>query len=341
MSVFSDRKAELTAAATNDNGKGRWWHSNRSKHWLDKRLPPANSVTLGLRSIFILPTGEGLVFALMMVVMIVAAINYQNSLIFSVTFLLGSLFIVSILHTYRNLSGLTLAAGSTRAAFAGEDAEFSVIISRYGERTFEAIHLGWKDSRLLLVDLVDDEESKIRLYVTTSERGRLTPGRLLVQTNYPVGLFRAWSWVDLDMSTIVYPRPLFAGSVPPALGISTEGELLRREGVDDFIGLREYQEGDGLRHIAWKSYARTNQLFTKQFAAYMDRRVWLEWDYFSGMDRENRLSRLCYWVVQLAKTSNSYGLRLPDQEIAPATGAEHREEMLKALALFQLESLSD
>ncbi|HJN49127.1 MAG: DUF58 domain-containing protein [Pseudomonadales bacterium] len=323
--------------STNESSRGEPRQSHRSENWLDRRLPPANSVTLSLRTVFILPTREGMIFALMLFVMVIAAINYQNSLIFSITFLLGSLFVVSILHTYRNLSGLTLSAGSTRAAFAGEDAEFSVIVSRQGDRTFEAIHLGWKDSMLRIVDLVDDEESKVRLYVGTSKRGILTPGRMLVQTFYPVGLFRAWSHVDLDMSTIVYPRPLFAGSVPPALGSSKEGDLLRREGVDDFIGLRDYQDGDGLRHIAWKSYARTHELFTKQFAAYMDRRVWLEWDYFRGMDRENRLSRLCYWVVQLAKSSDAYGLRLPGLEIAPASGTEHREEVLKALALFELE----
>jgi|TARA_B100000315_G_scaffold260862_1_gene326505 uncharacterized protein (DUF58 family) len=305
---------------------------------LDRRLPPANSVTLGLRSVFILPTREGLIFSVMLVVMTIAAINYQNSLIFSIAFLLGSLFVVSILHTYRNLSGLTLSAGSTRSAFAGEDAEFSVIASRYGERTFEAIQLGWKDSLLQMVDLVDDEESKVRLYVDASQRGILTPGRLLVQTYYPVGLFRAWSHVDLDMSTIVYPRPLHAGPIPPALGSNNDGELLRREGVDDFTGLREYQDGDGLRHIAWKSYARTNELFTKQFAAYTDRRVWLEWDHFTGMDRESRLSRLCYWVVRMANTTSAYGLRLPGLEISPASGAEHREKALTALALFELDS---
>jgi uncharacterized protein (DUF58 family) len=327
--------------SSDDNGSVRPWKSNQSRNWLDRRLPPANSVTLGLRTIFILPTREGVFFAIMMFFMMIAAINYQNSLIFATTFLLGSLFVVSILHTYRNMSGLTIAAGSTRAAFAGEDAEFSVVLSRHGERTFEAIHLGWNDSMLQVTDLVDDAESKIRLYVETARRGRLNPGRLLVQTYYPVGLFRAWSWVDLDMSALVYPRPLFAGSVPPAFGNSNESQLLHREGVDDFFGLREYRKGDGLRHIAWKSYARTNQLFTKQFAAFVDRRVWLEWDYFTGMDRESRLSRLCYWVVQLSKTSSAYGLRLPGMEIAPASGAHHREKVLKALALFDLEKVGD
>jgi uncharacterized protein (DUF58 family) len=117
-----------------------------------------------------------------------------------------------------------------------------------------------------------------------------------------------------------------------------EGELLSREGVDDFYGLKEYQAGDPLRHIAWKSYARSNELLTKQYAAFVDRRVWLDWEYFTGMDRENRLSRLSYWVVELSKSSDEYGLRMPGVEISPGRGSQHREDVLRALALFELDN---
>ena len=86
--------------------------SERFNRWLNARMPPANSVTLDQRKIFILPTRQGLYFALLVCAMVVAGINYQNSLIFALAFLLASLFMVGMLHTHRNLSGLTLVAGS-------------------------------------------------------------------------------------------------------------------------------------------------------------------------------------------------------------------------------------
>ncbi len=313
------------------------WPSIRFRRWLDRRMPPASAITLDRKKIFILPTKEGILFSFLIVFMVLAGINYQNSLIFVLAFLLASLFMVSILHTYRNLSGLTIMASSTLPAFAGEDAEFTLVLSRLGARTFEALLLGWNPELLQGADLLEEEEVKVKLFVETRIRGVMNPGRMLIQTYYPVGLFRAWSWLDLDMQTIVYPRPVPAGAIPFVQASSNDGELIQREGVDDFYGLRDYQQGDPLKHVAWKSYARTGELLTKQFAAFADRRVWLEWDFFPGMDREARLSRLCYWVLKFDAGNDEYGLRLPGIELAPGRGHEHREEMLKTLALFEIE----
>ena len=66
--------------------------------------------------------------------------------------------------------------------------------------------------------------------------------------------------------------------------------------------------------------------------------VWLEWEFFPDMGTEARLSRLCYWILKLDATDNEYGLRLPGIEIAPNRGPEHREELLKSLALFGVDS---
>ncbi len=312
--------------------------SARFQRWLNKRMPPSNAVTLNQKTIFILPTREGFLFSLLIVFMVLAGVNYQNSLIFGMAFLLASLLMVSILHTYRNLSGLTILAGSAQCAFAGEDAEFTVILNRSGERTYEALSLGWNLQLLRGADLLEGQEVQVKLFVETKIRGRLNPGRMLIQTYYPVGLFRSWSWVDLEMSSIVYPTPVSAGAIPSATASSHEGEIAHREGVDDFYGFREYQPGDPLKHIAWKSYAHSEELLTKQFSGYADKRVWLEWDFFPGMDKEARLSRLCYWVLQLDSGSTDYGLRLPGVEIAPGRGLEHREEVLQTLALFGIES---
>lgn len=311
------------------------WRAELFQNWLDRRVPPENSIRLSQRNVFILPTREGFFFAGVMMLMVLAAVNYQNSLIFALAFLLASLFMVSILHTFRNLSGLVIRARTSRPAFAGEDAEFEIVVSRHGKRTHEALVLGWDASMMQGVDLIDESEVNVRLFVPTRRRGRFKPGRMLVETRYPVGLFRAWSWVDLDMSTLVYPRPIPAGEIPDAITTSQEGESVKRDGADDFHGLRDYRDGDPLRHVAWKGYARTGDLQVKEFAAFVDRRVWLDWQWLGAMDRENRLSRLCFWVLQLSRGTDEYGLRLPGVEISPGQGPEHREQVLRELALFE------
>jgi uncharacterized protein (DUF58 family) len=311
------------------------FRSPRFQRWLNRRMPPANSVELHQGNIFILPSREGLYFTIMIAVMVIAGVNYQNSLIFMLAFTLLSVFMLGILHTFRNLSGIMIQAGISRPAFAGEDAEFNIIVQRDGARTYEGLVVGWDPDLMQGVDLISDEEVRVKLYVPARQRGRMNPGRMRIETNYPLGLFRAWSWVDLDMSTVVYPRPVFAGAIPESAANTGEGEMLSREGVDDFHGLRDFQVGDPVRHIAWKSYARTEELQVKEYSAFVDRRVWLDWNHFGGMDRESRLSRLCYWVLMAAKGSDEYGLRLPGIDIAPDRGQAHKERCLKELALFE------
>lgn len=338
---MSSRQASSTKPDSPDTGNGdavpdsRLWRSKGFQRWLNRRMPPSGSIQLHQGNIFILPTREGLYFTIVMLIMILAAVNYQNSLIFALAFLLVSLFMVGILHTFRNLSGLLIQAGVTRPAFAGEDAEFAVTFSRGGPRTHESLQVGWDPEMLQTVDLVDETEQRARLFVRTGERGRFNPGRMLVQTNYPVGLFRAWSWVDLDMSTLVYPRPVYAGDIPVSFATNREGEAFRQEGADDFYGLRDFRDGDPLRHVAWKSFARNQELQVKEYSAYVDRRVWLDYSTLEGLDRESRLSRLCYWVLQVSRSNDEYGLRLPGIEIPPARGPEHRERVLNELALFE------
>lgn len=325
------------AASTEKTGLRNLRRSERFNRWLDRRLPPANAITLNQRNIFILPTRQGIYFIMLVVAMVLAGINYQNSLVFALAFLLGSLFMVAMIHTFRNLSGLTLVAGAARPAFAGEEAEFTIVLKRLGDRTYESIELGWNTDLPAIANLTLEQEARVKAFVVAKKRGRLNPGRFLVETYYPLGLFRAWSWVDLNMSTLVYPRPIAGGERPSSTSTSQEeGELVLKDGAEDFYGFREYQPGDPIRHIAWRAYARSETLMTKQFAAYADRRIWLDWNYFEGMDREARLSRLCHWVLVLNAGNDEYGLRLPGLEIQPGRGESHREDVLKALALFEV-----
>lgn len=325
-------------STTESSPDNRFWRSATFQNWLNRRSPPSNTVTLNQKNIFILPTRQGVYFVVVILFMMLAGINYQNSLIFALAFLLTSVFMVSIFHTFRNLSGLSLQGGHGTSVFAGEDAEFVVTLSRAGRRNHEALHLGWDPSMMQDADLIEDSSCRVKVYAATKQRGLFNPGRILVQTFYPVGLFRAWSWVDLDLSTVTYPQPIFAGEIPPAASASNEGEIMQKNGVDDFYGLRDYHHGDAIKQIAWKSYARTGELQIKEFAAYVDRRVWLDWDQLAGMDREARLSRLTWWVIEVSKSSDDYGLRLPGIVIEPARGPEHRARVLSTLALFEKDS---
>src|SRR5512135_1452982 len=92
------------------------------QRWLDARMPRGDDVLLTHRCVYILPTRHGLMFAFVLALLLVGSINYAVGLGFAFTFLLGGLGLVSILHTYRNLAGLTLHPGKCEPVFAGQTA---------------------------------------------------------------------------------------------------------------------------------------------------------------------------------------------------------------------------
>lgn len=310
-----------------------WWQK-RFDSWLTRRIPSARSVTLDQRRIFIFPSLAGLCFLAVLAVMLIAAINYQNNMAFALVFFLFSVFIVAILHTFSNLSGLCIEALRGHSTFAGEVAEFDIQLRRTRERPYHAIELSWPNEATARLSLIDTQVATVKLFHHSRRRGWLRPGRLMVETFYPLGLLRAWTWIDLDISALVYPRPIVGPRPVGGEGDADFGTRILKKGSDDFYGFRTYRSGDNLRHVMWRAYAKGQPLQTKQFAETQVQSHWLNYDACEG-EREYRLGVLCYWVLELEKRGEVFGLQLPDAALAPDSGVEQRERALRMLALFQ------
>ena len=305
----------------------------RFQQWLNRRIPAQKKITLTQRTIFILPSKIGYAFFTLLFLLLFGAINYQNALIYGITFLLGSLFLVTILHTYKNLAGLTLEFVQTRPGFVGEQLEFQIKISQPSGTTREGIQLGWPNGLKQWAHLHDTDSNTMHLFVPANHRGWMNPGRLLIETFYPLGLLRAWTWIDFDCKALVYPKPLFHDFIQPTATNNDEGEIIQHDGNDDYDDMRSYREGDPIKHIAWRNYARTDELMVKQFAGYKDMQVILDWHQLSG-DIETRLSRLTGMALTAARSKQEFGLRLPEIDIKPSVGTTHLELILRQLALY-------
>jgi len=197
------------------------------------------------------------------------------------------------------------------------------------------LQLGWPNEVKQWAELYEGASTTVHLFVNAKQRGWLNPKRLLVETYYPLGLLRAWTWVDLDAKAIVYPKPLFQEHSFSNIGENEEGQLTHRSGSDDFHDMRSYHPGDSPRHILWRSYAKQDELLVKQFAAYADSRLILDWHQLED-EAEIRLSRLTGMALNAYNKDKEFGLLLPQLEIAPNSGKAHLDRVLKELALFGL-----
>ncbi len=305
---------------------------NRFSRWVNKRIPAAHEIFLGHRQLFIFASRSGWMLASILILMLIGATNYQNSLSFALTFVLISVGLLSILKTYGNLSGLTLKGLSPRAVFAGETALFQ--ISGRSQSGCYSLGVGFDGKIQDWYDFPAAEEKLVELELQTSQRGWLRPGRIYLASEYPLGIMRCWSWLDLQQQVLVYPKPKVPGDYAELFQGGDEKEQQLIQEGDDYQESRRYQDGDPPSHVDWKIYARTDELYTKKFTEVKGSQLWLDWNNFSGIETELRLSFLCYLILQAEKSNRSYGLKLPGQEFLPANGAAHQQHCLSALANY-------
>lgn len=311
------------------------WAQDRIDAWVLARVKrQTGPVPVPRHRVYILPTGFGYGFAVLTLVMILASMNYSNSMAFALTFLLIGLGLVAMHHTHANLVNVEVRAGPVAPVFAGEVAHFEVHVHNPSPRRRYSVSVGWPRAPVATTgDIGPDTTAALKLPLPARRRGWLPARVFAVSTEFPLGMFHAWTWLELDMTCLVYPAPSPPGrEPPPARGVG--GQLAgSRPGLDEFAGLRNYQRGDTPRAIHWKSFPKLRQPMVKQFQETMDREFWLDWDELPELDAEARLSQLARWVLEAEGQHLSYGLRLPGSRIPPSRGLTHQHACLKALAL--------
>lgn len=308
----------------------------RVRSWARQRQgDDPDPVTLHRGRIYILPSRQGLVFIAMLLVMLIGSMNYNNSLALALTFLLGSLLLISMHHCHRNLAGVQIRFAGAEPVFAGQTARFRLRICNDSASCRFGIRLATDVQASRAVDVAPASNEVLELNLPTVSRGTLKLDRFGISTSYPFALFKVWAWLHMPLATVVYPRPAAAGLPPPPVQTDTGGALDSHDGDNDFAGLRAFRPGDKPRHVAWKAYARDEELKVKQYAGTDVATHWFDWNAVHEADPERRLSQLTRWVIDAQRRGDAYGLRLPDETIDPDLGRAHRRRCLTALALFR------
>lgn len=275
-----------------------------------------------------------------MLVMWLLGTNYQNNLILAMAFLLLSVMLVCILHTFANLSGITVRLLHAEPCFVGDTSSVELSI-KASHRDHTQIQCYWDDEQTSVVSLNASQSKTIRVPVVVNKRGWFDPKRLWVKTTYPLGLLQANTRLDLNLRILAYPYPIkkLKHTVYDAPA-DLHGEQQHRAAVagqEEFAGLRPYEAGDAIKHLDWRALARGQGLATRQFEDPLSEHLWLDWQSLSGLDREQRLSQLCAQALEYAEQPIRYGLRLPNTEIQPDFGDAHLARVLEKLALFEWE----
>ena len=306
---------------------------HRFNAWLKKRLPLSEEIQLSQNRIFIFPNKVGFLFLVLLGLLLVTGINYQNNLILSIGFIMVSLFVTSIIATYQNIASLVIKASACDACFVGDTVSLPLTLNNPNKTSKAGLFVGFDHSHAQLIPVVESQQN-IRLSYVPQQRGYINVPKIKLFSVYPLGLLTCWSWLYLDFNGVVYPKPVdlpFRSSDGEGLD-DTDQSI--QSGMDEFDGLRMYQKGDSLKRVAWKQYAKTQQLMTKQYLDYQGDERCLDWSVLSGFDVEYRLQVLCGWALQAHQQQSEFSLKIPGQTIPLGSGEQHLHQCLKALALF-------
>jgi uncharacterized protein (DUF58 family) len=303
--------------------------------WVRRRQgADALPVALARRRLYILPTRAGVGFGLLWVLMLLAGLNYGNSLALFFTFLLAGVALVAMNDCHRNLLGLTLVSVSAPPVFARSTGALGLTLANPAARARPAVQAALDDRPAAGVDLAPGGRELLMLPLAHARRGIVRIDRLRLTSAHPFGLFRTWTWVHLPLEVLVYPHP--AGSLPrPITSGSNPGASSRGgSGLDEWLGLRSFRDGDSPRQVDWKAYARGAPLLVKEYSPAGSDLCLLDFAQLPIPDVEARLSQLARWVVDAEAGGERYGLTLPGVHLAPNRGPEHRHRCLAALALY-------
>lgn len=288
---------------------------------------------IGARQIYILPTRYGILFAMILMLMLIGSVNYNNNLGFLLTFFLIALGLVTMVHTWKTLLGLQLSANVTLPAFATTETSLNVYMHDPLKRYRGAIFCSVNKRVGGPADVTPERQQLLTVPVVFDSRGYHTIPRISVFTFYPLGLFRAWCYLEIPTEVLVYPQP------GDSIGFNTQASFdngqggTKGTGADDFSGMRNYREGDSPQRIHWPAWASRDILVSKQFSGENAEELWFNWAQTSG-NVEVRLCQLCRAIIDAHKQNLLYGLELPNTRIEPATGSKHFQQCLSALALF-------
>lgn len=308
---------------------------NRFYRWVDKRNPQATSITLNRKNLYTFPNLTGLMYLLVTLIIWMLGTNYQNNLILALAYLMIAMFVVGILHAFTNLAGITVKFVGAQPAFAGEPAAFNIELTATHKFGCEHLELRWPDGDTQIIALNPNEPLRISLRAHSKERGYLNPGRLLMQSRFPLGIIRCWTWLNLDARALIYPAPIVCEEPRHQASDGHQEGGSRQRGGDDFSGLRDYQSGDQIKQIAWKQFAQEKGLLTKEYEAHFSAEKWLDWDSLN-LPQELRLAGLCHWALEYEQRKIPFGLSLPGTQLEPAQGEIHLHDVLRALAEFNL-----
>lgn len=278
-----------------------------------------------------MPTSAGLWWLGSVFLLMLMGWGYANNLCLALAVLLLSLSVIFLIECHFNLEGLRVERISFEDQFHGSPSPWRAQLKDLTERSRRELRLRW--------DGAEKFSAAIRLSSRGSAEGELVfprPGRwlsptLILESSYPLGLFRAWSFQHCEIQAWVYPSPLPQGqrfAQEHAEETHSERYKISTSG-DEPHESKVFEPSDPFNRIDWKQFAKNRELRVRTYQETQASVFYYQWPYLDGSEKS--LRQLIGLLEEHYSRSERFGFKAQGLELTPECDPYHRQKILRSL----------
>lgn len=234
-----------------------------------------NKITIQHKGrVYIVPTIIGLSYSLVILALLLLASTYNNIYLFLFTTSLVTLGIMSLFITNSNLQNIDCKVPNELVVQEGSSSGFNIKLRSKVKFDQYALKISlYSDNETIITDdFTDIYQGKETIYTINFKSNlpeQISIHMIRLETCFPLGLFRSWTYFPCDLKIYVYPMP--EGNSNAFLSQtnhqhSTIGKTHSPSlGPNDFRSLRPYQRGDRFQQIDWKGVAKGKGMMVKEW----------------------------------------------------------------------------
>jgi uncharacterized protein (DUF58 family) len=253
-------------------------------------------------------TREGWIYFVSVTVVVFAAINTNNNLLYMVLAALMAVLLLSGFLSGLNFKLLRANVRIPATCFAGEPFPISFQI-RNEKRVFPSFSLNIEPSQdnpfrypAFYIPVARAQEPVVQSgQAMLPRRGRYFMKEAKALSRYPFGFFAKEKNVPVDAECVCYPEiiPLEQMNFS-VLDVQGSTQRFERGLGNDLYTIRNYMPSDSARHVHWKASAKTAALKTREYAAEESRRIALAFDRFGHPGDIEKFEQLVSYAASLA-----------------------------------------
>lgn len=261
------------------------------------------------------------------VTLFLQAYMHNYNIVFLVMFFLVAIAGNSSLFGMLNLYFIELKLLSNERFFAQSSSSFKLLVKNNSDSTSYDINITSNEQNVNIKLIEARNTQTVEFEQRFEIRGEATLSPFKVHSLFPLPHETKYKLVTLEQKFIVYPKPEGIS----LLEIYNHDNSFQGE-MDEFEGIKRFNQGENLSYINWASLAKQNLLMSKNFIfTQPSQKLHFDFATLNG-DDETRLSQLTLWVLECEKYNFDFTLKISDQTLDSKKMST--DEILQTLAKY-------